>query len=876
MAREEQIIRIKIDTSSATKSLGGLNKSSKKTGKTVGAQGALMSGAFNGVKGAIMGAIPALRLFSAALISTGVGALVVLVGSLIAVVAKASTKAKEFSKAVSTLQAISGESSEVIGVLTQQAKQLGSTTIFTASQVVELQTELAKLGFAAGEIQQSTPAILNLASALDISLAEAASFAGSQVRAFGLDASETQRVVDVFALSTTKSALDFSSLTESLKMAAPIMKATDQSIEKTAAMLGVLADTGLKGSIAGTGLSKVFMKLNEEGLTLDEAMEKVRTSTNQLGTATELVGIVGAKSLLNLANSGEKIEELEETFKNASDTIEQGGESFDGAAEAISAIRFDNIEGDTLALSSAWEGFLLSIEDGDGIIMQIQRGAIQLLTKGIQGLQTTIQFLSFAFKDAWDGMKVFADASGDIIAGSLMWLGGQIKKFANLALIQFSKIPIIGSSIDVAAAQKRVNEAAKVIDDAEAKIREGRKKLGEQYIKDQTFMLRFQKSQETKALEIEQKKQNKALEELRKQQSEEERKAAEEAAKERERQLKKLGDLEKKYLRAQQDLDDTTALEKAQRKRERAQEELDALNLSNEEKKQAQLNLNAFFDQLEAEAEVKDEEKKTQKEEKEAAEKEKKQEERLKELELDKEFEALQFEERRAILEERRQAIKDDELLSEEQKLEALNDINKAEQKLEDDKVKAKMATLDAIVGLAGAETGVGKALLIAKQMLQMKEMIMDLKKITFKGKKAIGEAAIDAGTNVSKSSAIGFPQNIITIAAAIGQGIAIIKSVKSAVSKSGGSASGASANAPNISTPARPTADSMASAMDEAGVGSTAPAFNVIGSDNTNQLAEAIGGQSQQPIKTYVVANDVTTQQALDRNTNQTATISE
>ena len=861
MAKQEQIIKIRIDTGGSKGQLGALNKDVVKTGKSGKAAGTSMATSFAAARTAIFSAIPALKAFKFALISTGVGAIVVAIGSLIGFMAKAASKGAEFEKSLSTLKAISGATGETMEVLSDQAKQLGSTTIFTASQVVELQTELAKLGFSAGEIQNATPSILNLAASLDVSLADAASFAGSQIRAFGLDTSETQRVVDVMALSTTKSALDFGSLTESLKMAAPVMNATGVSVEKTAAMLGVLADTGIKGSLAGTGLSKTFIALNKEGISLEDAMAKVKGSTDQLGTAVDLVGVVGAKSLLNLANNGEKIAELEETFMGASDAVEQSGESFDGAAAAIAGIRADNLDGDLKGLSSAWEGLLLSFEDGGGIINTLRRGAVQLLTKAIQGFTTTVQFLGFFFKEAWDGMKEVAGGTGQIIAGSFQWLGGQIKKFANNVLLQIARIPILGSGIDKAAARRRVKEAASAIDEAEKKIKEGRDRLAAQQVKDATFMARFRKEQETKALVAEQKKQNEEMLELQQAQTEEEEKAAEERRKKREDNLKKLADLEKKYLRASQDMDDTSNAEKAARKRERAQAELDALELTNEEKKKAQANLDDYFDKLEEEAKEKDEAKATEEEAKRQSELEKKQADRMKEYELEKEFEQLTFEERRQLLADRRAAIDADELLSDEQKIEAKKLIGEAEAKLEEDKVKAKQMALDAVIGLAGAETGVGKALLLAKQLLAMKEMIMDMKRITFKGTKAVGEAAVDTASNVSSSSKIGFPQNIITIAAAIGQGISIMNTVKKAVRKSGGSAAGGTP--PTAPPTVAPSAQS------------SSPAFNVIGASGTNQLAEAIGGQSQRPIKTFVVANEVTTEQALERNINAEASIS-
>ena len=178
-----------------------------------------------------------------------------------------------------------------------------------------------------------------------------------------------------------------------------------------------------------------------------------------------------------------------------------------------------------------------------------------------------------------------------------------------------------------------------------------------------------------------------------------------------------------------------------------------------------------------------------------------------------------------------------------------------AELELDRKKTQSKKQALDAIISIAGAESGVGRALLIAKQALALKETFMDIKKITFKGTQAVANAGVDAASNVSESSKIGFPQNIITIAAAIGQGLSIISSVKKAVGKTKAGSSG-SASAPSVSSAPAP------------------PAFNVVGSSDSNQLADAIGGQSQQPVQAFVVANDVTTAQSLQNNIVEGATI--
>jgi len=178
------------------------------------------------------------------------------------------------------------------------------------------------------------------------------------------------------------------------------------------------------------------------------------------------------------------------------------------------------------------------------------------------------------------------------------------------------------------------------------------------------------------------------------------------------------------------------------------------------------------------------------------------------------------------------------------------------ERNIERQKITDKQMVLDAISQFADAESGIGKALLIAKQALALQETLLDVKRITFKGQKAVAEAGVDAAQNVSESSKIGFPQNIITIAAAIAQGIGIIRSVKKAVSKTKVPIGGASADVPQISSPSAP------------------PAFNVVGASGANQLASAIADQQGQPMKAYVVSGDVSTAQELDRNIVQGAAI--
>ena len=369
MSKETRTVHVKVTSNvgSVTKQTSAATKSTKGLAAGLRGVGASATAATTGIKTMAM-----------ALISSGIGAVVVALGSLAAGFGSALNKSINFEKSLSTLEAITGASAAEMKGLSDQAKALGSSTAFTASEVVELQTELGKIGFKSEDIKASTGAILSLAASLEVGLGEAAALSGSLVKSFGLDVKDTARVVDVMAKSTSSSALDFESLKESLKLVAPVSSATGVSIEKTTALLGVLADRGLKGSIAGTGLAKTFIELNKKGLTLEQGMAKINSSADPLKTAIDMVGVVAGKTFLTLAKGSEDIGGLEESFKGAK-----------GAADKMAQIKLDNLAGDTTKLGSAWEGLLLSIEDGEGIINRIARGFIQATTAVLSFLTPT-------------------------------------------------------------------------------------------------------------------------------------------------------------------------------------------------------------------------------------------------------------------------------------------------------------------------------------------------------------------------------------------------------------------------------------------------------------------------------------------------------
>jgi len=150
----------------------------------------------------------------------------------------------DLDQSIADLTAVSGKSKEDLVDLTNQAKELGGTSKFTASEITNMQIELAKLGFSSDQILQSTKGVSTFAAATGAEIPEAAALAGSALRGFGMEAIEMERVVSVLGVATTKSGLDFSKLQTSLSKVAPVAASVGFSIEDTTALLGQLANSG--------------------------------------------------------------------------------------------------------------------------------------------------------------------------------------------------------------------------------------------------------------------------------------------------------------------------------------------------------------------------------------------------------------------------------------------------------------------------------------------------------------------------------------------------------------------------------------------------------------------------------------------------------
>ena len=157
--------------------------------------------------------------------------------------------------------AVSGATGEQFAAMTEQAKKLGRETSFTAAQVAEGMTALGRMGFSPKQIQASIEPMMNLARATGTDLATAAQIAANNLSVFKMNAEQASDVADILTVTANSSAQTLTDLGEALKMAGPHAARAGVSLQDTAAMLGVLANMGIRGSLAGTALGKTFKRI---------------------------------------------------------------------------------------------------------------------------------------------------------------------------------------------------------------------------------------------------------------------------------------------------------------------------------------------------------------------------------------------------------------------------------------------------------------------------------------------------------------------------------------------------------------------------------------------------------------------------------------
>lgn len=293
---------------------------------------------------------------------------------------------REFEQANANLSTILGTTRDEMKALTDSALSLGRSTEYTARQVTELQTELAKLGFGQGSIIAMQKSVLQFATAVGANLADAAAAAGATLRAFNLTSAETDETLATLAVATNNSALSFSRIQQSIGTVFPVANAFGLTVKDTTALLGALANAGFDASSAATATRNIILKLADSNgklakamggpaKTFDEIIDgliRLRKAGTDLNDALELTDKRSVAAFAALLSGAESARELRASLEDV------GGE-----LQRISEERLNTVEGSTKLLKSAWEGLTLAFQNSNGAI----KDTIDWLTKLIQKTQ---------------------------------------------------------------------------------------------------------------------------------------------------------------------------------------------------------------------------------------------------------------------------------------------------------------------------------------------------------------------------------------------------------------------------------------------------------------------------------------------------------
>lgn len=288
--------------------------------------------------------------------------------------------ASDFESAMSNVKAISGATGEEFDELRQKAIDLGGSTAFSATEVADAMTEMAKAGWNTEQIIAGMGGVLDAAAASGESLGTVSTIVADAITGFGMEAAESTRVADLLTQAANAGTIGINDLGESFKYIAPVAGSMGLSIEDVTTALSAMSMSGIKGSQAGTSLRGVLTRMvkptdqvaaamdelgivltNSDGTfkSLDQILSEMRGSFSDLTDeqktyyAATLAGQEGMSGLLSLLNiSQEEYDKIAASMDNAT-----------GVAQETAAVMRDNLAADVEELGGSLESLAITLAE---------------------------------------------------------------------------------------------------------------------------------------------------------------------------------------------------------------------------------------------------------------------------------------------------------------------------------------------------------------------------------------------------------------------------------------------------------------------------------------------------------------------------------
>ncbi|MBQ7215506.1 MAG: phage tail tape measure protein [Synergistaceae bacterium] len=385
--------------------------------------------------------------------------------AIIAAFKQPVTVAMNFDQAMAQVRAVKTMTSEEFGKLETQAMELGATTVYSATQAANTQENLARAGMSIKDITAAMPAVLSMAGAEGMDLAQAGSIIADSLGGMNLEGKFAGRLADVLAYTSASSNTNIAEIGEAFKAAAPVLSQQGATMEQIASYIGVMANKGYKGGEAGNALASTAMRLAElptkakamlKGIGIDPD-KSFQTKEGRMAELPEIMRIIdkamtskklGEKARLGIISTvfGKSQGKAMSAFMQASsagdaDLMQNGvyNDSFGKAAE-MNRTRNNTLKGDITSLSSAWEGLMIAIGKP---LDAVNRSAVQVVT---ELLQKTTKFIN----ENKTLMRVLLRAG--YLFGGMKVLGTVLKYGTLLVKLPFAKLAVWGAAANAEAA----------------------------------------------------------------------------------------------------------------------------------------------------------------------------------------------------------------------------------------------------------------------------------------------------------------------------------------------------------------------------------------------------------------------------------------
>ena len=332
---------------------------------------------------------------------------------------------RDFEYSMSNVAALSGATGSELENLTAYAREMGRTTVFSASESADALGYMALAGWNTEQMVQGLPAVLNLAAAGAMDLGAASDMVTDVMAAFGLSTEQAGQFVDELAYTQANANTSAQQLGEAFQNCAANMNAAGQSATTTTAMLGMLSNEQLKGSRAGTALAAMMrdlsnnmedgaIKIGDTSVSVVDANGNFRNMIDvirDVEAATDGMGTAQKTAALQNTFTADSIKGMNILLNEGSDKLAAFAkelESSGGSAQEMADIMNDNLAGDMKTFGSGLDDLKLTLYNG---VAPALRFGVQAMTDFVNGINNAIKtgegfgIVGDIFKGVWAGIQ---------------------------------------------------------------------------------------------------------------------------------------------------------------------------------------------------------------------------------------------------------------------------------------------------------------------------------------------------------------------------------------------------------------------------------------------------------------------------------------